>query len=547
MKRNIFFVALLSLAYGCQKLDLAPQSQISDPTFWKNPEEFKLAANNFYNSLEQPNIGDNNSDIAFGYSPNPVSNGSYTAPENSATWTSAYAAIRSCNYLLEKAEDYGATSEIQRWIAEARFFRAYNYWLLLRLYGGVPIIDKTLDVNDPEVYTKRSTMEETVKFILADLEAAAVGLPLKNSLSSADIGRVTKGAAYGIKAKVALYAGTWDKFHNNSDSEGFLDTAIIAAKKVMESNQYSLFKGKGNQSYRYLFIEEGNDASETILDRRIRRDVSESDFGWTAGQGSTVPTKKLADLYLSQDGLPISKSPSFQGYSTLTSEFQNRDPRMTMTLTLPGLETVRTQSATTPAPNYPGVNNNRNTNTGYMLYKFSSEDVTGNTIYGKHNFDWHILRLAEIYLIYAEATFEKTGAISDADLDISINLLRERVNMPRLTNVFVTANSLDMRTEIRRERSVELAFENSRYFDLRRWKTAENELPLLIRGVKISGTEWALRPPYSSGLFTTDAQGFLVAESAANRRFDANKHYLQPLPTKEISLYPDILIQNPNW
>jgi len=162
-----------------------------------------------------------------------------------------------------------------------------------------------------------------------------------------------------------------------------------------------------------------------------------------------------------------------------------------------------------------------------------------------------------VLLINAEATFERNGTISDADLDKSINLLRTRATMPtKLTNAFVSANGLDMRTEIRRERSIELALEGFRYDDLRRWKTAETELSQDIKGIKIVGSTWTdpilisgvNKNPYkkSSWQSKTDASGFIVVESGTGRTFDPNKHYLRPLPTKEILLNPK-LEQNPNW
>ena len=157
-------------------------------------------------------------------------------------------------------------------------------------------------------------------------------------------------------------------------------------------------------------------------------------------------------------------------------------------------------------------------------------------------------------LIYAEATFEKNGTIGDDDLNKSINLIRQRANMQSLTNAFVTANGLDMKTELRRERSIELALEGFRYDDLRRWKTAETEMPMDVKGIKIVGSNWtdpiiqdgANRNPYGGASWqsNTDANGFIIAESG--RSFDPVKHYLRPLPTKEILINPD-LQQNPGW
>jgi len=174
----------------------------------------------------------------------------------------------------------------------------------------------------------------------------------------------------------------------------------------------------------------------------------------------------------------------------------------------------------------------------------NSAGETGNS----NSYDKHIIRYAEILLIYAEATFEKNNSISDIDLDKSINLIRGRVNMPALTNSFVNANGLDMQNEIRRERTVELALEGFRYDDIRRWKTAEIVMKQDIKGIKIKNSDWQNKKPYNDPSYQnrTDQDGFLIVESGSNRFFDPVKDYLKPLPTKEILLNP-ALKQNPGW
>lgn len=546
MKFNIIKTAVIVLGFSalfssCSKdLDLYPRAEISDATFWKTPGDFELACNAFYANLQGPGYEDNWSDIGFGWQPEPISNGSYVVPEVSSAYNKSYQQIRAANKIIEQAEASDLAALINQSVGEAKFFRAYYYYKIYRLYGGVAIIKNVLSTSDEELYAARSTRQETADFILADLDDAISKLGEKGSVTT---GRITKGAALALKARVALFEGTWRKFHNDGDANVMLDKAISAADAVIASGKYSLFNGKGADSYRYLFIEQGDDSPESILDRRYKRDVAVDDFGWWIAYETSSPTKKMADMYLCNDGLPIEKSPLFKGYAKFVSEYENRDPRMTQTLIIPGLKTVRPHFAITPTENWP----NRNPNVGYMLYKFLSEDVTGNTVWGQHEFDWRILRYAEVLLTYAEAVYEKNGSISDADLNKSINLLRQRVAMPALTNAFVTSNGLNMRNEIRRERTVELAFEMFRYDDLRRWKMAETELPKDVKGIKIVGSEWSTRSPWGSGAYQTDTDGFVIAEKGANRKFEVGKHYWQPLPSKQISLYPDILKQNQGW
>src|SRR5437667_386744 len=171
-----------------------------------------------------------------------------------------------------------------------------------------------------------------------------------------------------------------------------------------------------------------------------------------------IPTKTIADLYLATDGLPITISPQFQGYDSLaTTEFQNRDPRMAMTFIVPGSDVFQESGF---QPVFPGFSGSNASRTGYMIRKFLDETVEAAHFAGQY--DFKEFRYGEVLLILAEALFERDGTISDADLNRTINLLRARVGMPdttNLTNGFVAAHGLDMLTEIRRERTVELAFE----------------------------------------------------------------------------------------
>lgn len=563
MKKILLSIICLTsiLMSGCKDLDLEPQDTITDAVFWKTADDFKKGANNLYNSLggfpayDPAGYWDVHTDIAYN-SNNSISNGTYQTTETSWEWNDPYVYIRRCNNVMEKAEKSDIKDHVKRYTAEAKFFRAYNYWRLLRLFGGVPIITKVLDIDSPELYGERADKTAVVDFILKDLEEAAADLPLQSELSSEDIGRITKGAADALSARVALFEGTWNKYHNSGEYDKYLDIAIEASNKVITSTEYDLFKDKGGQSYRYAFIEEGDDSGETILDRRYQKDIQGQLFPALIQRIGYLPTKKLADLYLCNDGLPIDKSPKFQGYSSRISEFADRDPRMTMTMMIPGTNAPQTGYAN-------GVDNwpffpQRIPNTGYITYKFISENQYANSQGEQPNysFDNHLIRYAEVLLIYAEAKFEKAGNISDADLGKSINLLRGRAGIPDLTNTFVTGNGLDMKTEIRRERTIELALENFRYDDLRRWKTAETELTQAILGVKIKGTDWAdpividgaNKNVYASSDWQnrTDVNGFIIVEQASARKFDPKKHYWRPLPTKEILLNPK-LKQNPNW
>ena len=540
--------ALLMLALGCKDLNLGPKDQVSDASFWKNPDQFRLAANDFYFALRGPNYVELNSDIATGSGSaemSSMSNGSYLPAANSDLWTNSYAGIRATNYLLAKATQSGLGSQIDRWVGEALFFRAYHYWNLVKTYGGVPLITTVLDVSSPEVYTPRATQQEVIDFIIADLDNAIPKLLKQSKLSAAEMGRVTQGPALALKARAALYQGTWRKYHAEGDPTAMLTAASNAAQQLITSNEYDLYTDHGtDSSYKFLFILQGDDSKEVILARRYY--AGRATHNWTRELwfNYMIPTKKLADMYLCKDGLPITISPQFAGYDSLeTTEFRNRDPRMAMTFIVPGSDVFKESGF---LPVIPGFSGTTATRTGYMLRKFLDETVEAAHFAGQY--DFKEFRYGEVLLILAEALFERDGVISDADLNRTINLLRARVGMPALNNAFVTSNGLDMLTEIRRERTVELAFEGFRRDDLRRWKTAEQDMPQAIKGVKFVGTEYQHRDStLKVGTdIQVDANGFVVAEAAASRQF-LPKHYLDPIPLQQIQLSHGTLLQNPGW
>jgi len=220
---------------------------------------------------------------------------------------------------------------------------------------------------------------------------------------------------------------------------------------------------------------------------------------------------------------------------------------MAMTFIVPGSDVFQESGF---QPVFPGFSGSNASRTGYMIRKFLDETYDAAHFAGAY--DFKEFRYGEVLLILAEALFERDGAISDGDLDRTIGQLRRRAGMPdssALTNGFVTSHGLDMLTEIRRERTVELAFEGFRRDDLRRWKTAETEMPQALRGVKFVGTEYQQRDP--SLVIGTDIQvdagGFVVAEPAASRQFVVPQHYLDPIPLQQIQLSKGTLTQNPGW
>lgn len=567
----IYSFLLPTLFCSCEKnITLLPETSFSEVTFFKTAEQFKLFANQYYADL--PPVGfttdrDAYADLLIQRNTNTVSNGTYSATPSSTLWKNSYAAIRNTTYLIEKAvrADDDLKAEVEVYVGEARFFRALAYYNLFKDFGGVPILDKVPGLADDSLlYGPRNTRDEVVGYILDDLNEAITVLPAESDVASADKGRVSKGAALALKARVALFEGTWRKFRGQDGYAELLDEAIDASGRIMTSGEYAIFDRRdvlGDENYRYFLIldqAQSNPANLTKADNKEYIFVSRYDA--TIRPQPTVdflhgasPTQKFADMFVCTDGLPIDKSPLFQGKKTITSEYQNRDLRMENIIVIPGsqvwesspLSYVRDWSDPY-AGGYPDVPYGSNvvvfgqsTLTGYLERKFTPE-------INRPSMDFPVIRYAEVLLINAEALFEKNGAITDAQLDLTVNRLRERAGVNKLTNAFITAHGLDMRTEIRRERSVELFKEGQRFDDLRRWKTAEIELPKAIKGVLWKGTQYETDPQYSGIVYPLDTDGSIILEDAGRRHFDPNKHYLFPLPTRQLLLNPQ-LEQNPGW
>lgn len=524
---------LLSLA-SCE-VDRLPETAISDDVFWRTEADLKQAANYLYGWMPNFTAEDVWSDDAFGLSSHPISDGSRLPPATDlGGYNEPYRLIRAANNIIEKAPRATAagTAVIERYTAEARFFRALGYFQLVRRYGDVPLILKTLTDESPELQAAAAPREQVIDQIYADLDYAAPRLPTATALGNADYGRISNTGALAFKARVALFEGTRAKFHTYGTPGKHLTAAVAAAKAVIDSRQHDLFANYFNL---YQYEGEGRQNRENILVRQFGVSATDrvSTHGFYRGtleNGNMNPTKALADAYLMRDGLPIDKSPLYKAPTATIEIFANRDTRMSDTFMKRGDPMM----ATKPVFDVANLAFNK---TGYMFRKFANID-DWNTQASR--IDYPTLRYGEVLVTYAEAVFELNGQISDADLDLSVNRLRARGGVARLSNAFVAANGLSMRDEIRRERRVELAMEGFRYWDLIRWKTAEIELPKPVLGIFFFRSEW---PPAT---VATTPEGFILAQAASFRKFNPARDYLFPLPINEIGLNP-ALKQNPGW
>jgi len=577
MKTNILkFICAGLVIFGYTScMDLDPKDSLGDNLVWNKADNFQLFANQFYgwtrdlgsgtdyqNAVSDGVHSDFRSDLVCTSSVNTYSQGTNAIPEKDGNFTSIYKRIYYTNLLLQNAAGFGNQAAIATPMGEAYWFRAYLHFELVQIYGDAQILTEPLDIDNDQLYGSRNPRGEVIDQVVSDLRKAIDLLPE----TASEEGRLCKDAAYAMLSRVALYEGTWQKFHNSNSTRAseLLTIAKDAAKQVIDNKHYSLFYNEGlvntgisniNQSYRYMFILEDvqdnplgllkKDNTEYIFSHR-HRDTDKMTLNVTHAMmaNTCYITRKMANMYLCSDGLPIEKSPLFQGYTQATSEFQNRDARMDNTMLFHGEQywnnDGKWRTAWTIDDLGSSLTCNARSNSGYQSQKWGVECEVPDYY---ESMDYPVIRYAEVLLNYAEAAYELNENISDADLDLSLNLVRRRVNpsMPKLTNGFVSTNGLSMRDEIRRERTVELFLEGFRIDDLKRWKTAETEMPQDQLGVKMTGT-W-FESNWTGQARSLNSDGCIIMYSG--RSWTA-KNYLYPLPQDQRQLNPN-LSQNPGW
>jgi len=570
MKKVIYFIALcfaLSIV-SCDSdlLNKTPKDAISEPDFWKTANDLKLYANGFYNDL--PSWGsygmgfavnpDINSDVCLYNSASNRLMGNADVPTGSSNSVWGFKYIRKANYFLaniDKAE--GLDTELNQYKGEGYFFRAYYYFILLEKYGDLPIIDKYIDNTDTDyLYAARDPRNEVMDFILADLNQAIAKLKSKSELNTTT--RLSKQVAQLFKARVALYEGTWEKYHagtafgvDGSDGSAYIQIAADAAKDVMDSQEFSL-----NPEYGNMFNQTNLKGNPEVM---LWSQDDYVTYGKSYGnQAQEWPnrsgyTRFAVRSYLCTDGLPISVSPNYVGDKSLTTIEQNRDPRLAETIMVPGDDLVIALDGTVTPFEGPVLTSNNSCVTGYESEKYRIAQLDASTGDISSNLAKVIMRYGEALLIYAEAKAE-LGTITQTDLDESINLLRDRVQMPHLVKDAIVTDpdwpdyGYDLTPvlyEIRRERCVELMGEGFRFDDLMRWRAHK-----LFVGKNPKGAYYeTLLQNISSGLdVDTDnyLDPFFAALGTDGYQFDPNRDYLNALPSDELFLNEN-LVQNPGW
>ncbi|RBL89139.1 RagB/SusD family nutrient uptake outer membrane protein [Chitinophaga flava] len=535
----ILLAAVVLLGSSCKKdfLNKGPLDQYSEENVWKDSALVNRFVMDIYSNLitTYDYVGSYNS-INQGFLPaditdeaqsnfpggtaDLINHGQYNAAANifDAFWSlpssggfhqnGAYENIRKCNLFLSHLEDMPlSTKGKEQLTGEVRFLRAYNYQLLYSIFGRFPIISKVLSMTD-DLNIPRGTDEACRAFIIDDLDAAAAVLPV--AYGASDVGRITKGAALGMKCRLLLNAKQYA-------------AAATAAEAVMNLNVYQLFP-----DYGALFYPQNDDNAEVIFNKEYGSDQSGQTHTLDLYENAAfftgffspedVPTQNIVDQYLMTDGLPWDKSPLYNA----VQPYANRDPRFHASIIYDGTTwkgqviDMQLGSVFNPTFGSPSL-------TGYMFRKFLNP---GYVFYG-NNTNYQncvVLRLAEIYLNYAECQL-KLGNPEEARK--YVNLLRRRAQMPEIAAGQMTWDAYV------RERTVELAFEGERRADIRRWDMGATLLGTTIYGV---------------GIETVDGARQYTRTVVEKRTFEPKMYYF-PIPLAQLQKYPagKVLEQNQGW
>ena len=598
----IAIAGILAGLTGCNDdfLERGPLSKINDALFWKTPSDLEIYINNLYskngllpnyNSAYYNVIGPytddafDGSDLLIQIDYNKRINGENTLPTSGGGWqTSDWELLRNINYFMAHYQQVDAEfSKISQYVGEALFFRSVFYFNKLKRFGAVPWTSSLLDPSSDELFEGRLPRNEVVDSIMLDLDRAIEYLPVQGRGSWT--GRITKETALALQARIALYEGTWEKYHGLKDTplqvrdgdrgSRFLEKAVAAVDSLMLMSATNGFPALDNigqpNGYWNLFNQKDYSTSKEVLFWRKYSTAADQLFNrWInisyTGAGVGI-TKRLVDLYLCTDGKPIYispgvKNPLYQGDDSLVTVVRNRDPRLDQTICVPDGKHYRWKPDTYfENPMLVAVLDTRCV-TGYQMYKGHSADKTEyDNRKGTNGCIY--FRYAEALLIYAEAKAE-LGTITQEDIDKTVNALRKRAGMTGMLNkdnitpdpnwLFATTGAAavsPLLQEIRRERTVELACEGFRVDDIFRWGAADE----LLAGYRPKGAKLSQWPDIQASppdYILEDQNGYIdpyaqFPPMENGYQFKIGRDYLYPIPTNELTLNPSLRPQNPGW
>jgi hypothetical protein len=537
MKKILTYILFIPVTMtGCTDiLNTIPTDRLSSEVYWQEDKDAEYAANAIYRFLEDPGVilgRDVMTDIAratFETSDETKVEAGIADPQTSIfqnTWNDLYKGIRRCNDYMANIDKIIPADEamINRITSEVRILRCYFYSRLVSYFGDVPLIITPIGISESKNLT-RTPVSEIYEFIYREITESVNYLPEKTTQK----GRVTKGAAFSILARTMLFAagnvtGTDDR------PATYYERAKAAADAVIASDVYSLLP-----SYKDLFVYENENNQEVIFDKQFVKDqfanAVMNNFGAVSlgNNGSMMsPTGLLVDEYETVNGKKISEDVSFDPMNP----YENRDPRLGYTLFVPG--SVLPDG--TVYDSRPGWSSSADvigasyqaSKTGFLPKKYINAEDIGQSNRTNCGINLILIRYAEILLTAAEARIEL-----NVETDVALaymNEVRRRpdVNMPPLSDLTVQA---DLRAAVRHERMVELGLEGIRFFDIRRWKIAEN----VCNMDRITGMR-----------YVDKASGELVTITNDYKKKFTERDYLWPVPYNERQLNTN-LTQNEGW
>ena len=587
MKKYIisFLCALCVLVSGCNYLDTEPGDAISNDHFWEtaNAAALEQYCNVYYPKLIKGHgaplswdIGsmisaEYQSDNLLASGASAITFGQNTKLTGNSDWN--WSTVRGCNAFLENYQKSPA-SEIdkRKYAGEILFFKAFDYYNKVRLFGDVPWYDTTLNKNDPDLFKGRDSRKQVMASILKTIDQAIEFLPRKTKVY-----RVSRDAALLLKARICLYEGTWRRYRDMEGDVEYLEEAYKTAGILMDYG-YSLYQASGtDNSYFDLFIQDNyNDNPEIILSREYDPTINMGhNVSNSIPNGELGMSRDCFEEYLcSATGKPVSICGCHNSNMGYIAEMKNRDGRLLQTLCLPekgskyshylfredggtikgGVPNIFSILPTSDTRTFYGASS-----TGYSMCKFfkASEFLTGNH---KGGTDAPVMRYAEALLIRAEAGAELG---KDPELDKTINLLRTRVGFtfmldenpvedPDLVAKYpvIKGANKNLIREIRRERRIELFAEGYRWDDVCRWNVGEIVYNRVRRGAKMDPTLYTANEiAIIKNQIGFDQNGFITPYAKRvtySMNFTA-KNYLYNIPLDEISLNPNLLPQNPGW
>lgn len=587
MKKNKIFLIVLLVVFilSCNddSMDLFPLNEIANETFWNTENDLIIYNNTYYNyaqngtmRLLQGHLGGGGfigqysldgmtdnvwRDLTYAQYLAKTRAGQIFPDENPAPfgWNNGcFAFVRAINIGLANYDKADVVQSIKnKYKAEARLFRAWVVADKVSLYGDYPWVEKELNIDSPELYAERTPRETVMENVLEDLNFACENLPDDWGDGNAP-GRLNRWCALLIKSRICLFEGTWRKYHGGTNPEFWFQEAIASSLELIDNGPYKLYTtGDPEHDYNAIFqMTDLTGVKEVLWWRRYMPGVVMNDLQLYANL--MYPTKSIVEDYLCTDGLPITLSPLYKGDSIYTNIFENRDPRLRQTILHPDdLEDYNYFNGQILKVPMVEASNEEGSKTGYHAIKFFIPEQEA--LFHEGYYPAIVLRFAEALLNYAEAKAE-LGTITQADLDKSINKLRDRVGMVHMniTNIPVDPRYTDdgvspLIVEIRRERRVELYSEGFRYDDLRRWKQGK-KLQQKDYGMRWDeATRQAIDPDGDKVLIGYEVfPGTEIEYLSPSKGGDLenivfeDKHYLWPIPVSARSENP-ALGQNPGW